>query len=200
MKRKFYMRGLGLGIILTSILFMIGIALGNPMSDSAVRRRARQLGMVDGNTASGDANSRTLKEIEEEKKASSDKKSKTKTTVTTDKKTGVKTKTTTTTKPHSSGDTPSDGKKEDKEEKAADKKEKTEGQKKTSDKSVKVTVSRGDSSLDVGKKLESAGIVDSATDFNHFLEKNGYDRTIHSGTYSFKKGTSYQNIASVFSK
>lgn len=206
MKRKYYMRGLGLGIIFTSILFMIGIALGNPMSDAAVRRRARQLGMVEADTASGDADSRTLKEIQdEEEKKNSSKASSTSsssTTVTTDPKTGQKTTTTTTTKQHASGDKPDDGKAFDDQQKQDDKKEKTDGTKKVSKTTTKpsnskisVSISSGDTSDDVGKKLQSAGIVDSGSDFNHYLEQHGYDRTIHSGTYTFEKGSSYSSIA-----
>lgn len=204
MKRKYYMRGLGLGIIITCILFMIGIAFGNPMSDASVRRRARQLGMVDAQSASGDANSRTLKELQEEedRKDPSKSTSSTSTTVTTDPKTGQKTTTTTTKRQVSPGEKRDDGKEDDDREKADNKKEKTEGTKKVSktttkpsNSKVSVNISSGDTSDDVGRKLQSAGIVESGSDFNHYLEQNGYDRTIHSGTYSFEKGASYSSIA-----
>lgn len=200
MKRKYYMRGLGLGIIVTCVLFMIGIAFGNPMSDEAVKRRARQLGMVEAESASGDADSRTLKEIQEEENKSTSSGSSSTTTVTTDSKTGQKTTTTTTTKQHTSGDRPDDGKDADEKEKQDDAEEKTEGTKKVSNAAKpksrsSISISSGDTSDDVGQKLEKAGIVESGSDFNHYLEQHGYDRTIHSGTYSFEKGASYSSIA-----
>lgn len=200
MKRKYYMRGLGLGIIVTCVLFMIGIAFGNPMSDEAVKRRARQLGMVEAESASGDAQSRTLKEIQEEENKSTSSGSSSTTTVTTDSKTGQKTTTTTTTKQHTSGDRPDDGKDADEKEKQDDAEEKTEGTKKVSNAAKpksrsSISISSGDTSGDVGQKLEKAGIVESGSDFNHYLEQHGYDRTIHSGTYSFEKGASYSSIA-----
>ena len=170
------------------------------MSDEAVKRRARQLGMVEAESASGDAQSRTLKEIQEEENKSTSSGSSSTTTVTTDSKTGQKTTTTTTTKQHTSGDRPDDGKDADENEKQDDAEEKTEGTKKVSNAAKpksrsSISISSGDTSDDVGQKLEKAGIVESGSDFNHYLEQHGYDRTIHSGTYSFEKGASYSSIA-----
>ena len=49
MKLKYYLRGLGIGIAITSVV--MGLALGNPkkesMSDDEIRRRAKELGMVE---------------------------------------------------------------------------------------------------------------------------------------------------------
>ena len=53
MKRKYYLRGMGFGILLTAIIVIIAYAVYSPeMSDEDVIRRARELGMV---SASGDA-------------------------------------------------------------------------------------------------------------------------------------------------
>ena len=47
MKLKYYLRGLGIGIIVTTILLMIAFALHKPtMSDADIIARAKQLGMV----------------------------------------------------------------------------------------------------------------------------------------------------------
>ena len=47
MKLKYYLRGLGIGIITTTILLMIAFALHKPvMSDEDIIARAKQLGMV----------------------------------------------------------------------------------------------------------------------------------------------------------
>ena len=47
MKLKYYLRGLGIGIIITTILLMIAFALHKPtMSDADIIARAKQLGMV----------------------------------------------------------------------------------------------------------------------------------------------------------
>ena len=47
MKLKYYLRGLGIGIIVTTVLLMIAFALHKPvMSDADVINRAKQLGMI----------------------------------------------------------------------------------------------------------------------------------------------------------
>lgn len=46
MKLKYYLRGLGVGIIVTTILLMISFAKHGTMSDKQVMKRAEELGMV----------------------------------------------------------------------------------------------------------------------------------------------------------
>ncbi len=215
MKRKYYMRGLGVGIIATALILMIGLFFsGVPMTDAAVKRRARALGMVDSTDASGDAKSRTIKELQEEqqKKTGSD----AKTTTTTSSDGDVTTTTTKTADPtqkkddgrdsstdQTSSDNSDDSKSDSKSSKTDTSATKSENSAKsdtnTKDssqtKSVSITIQGGDTSLSVGKKLESAGLISSASAFNDYLEQNGYDHVIHTGTYSITKGSSYKEIA-----
>ncbi|RRF96305.1 MAG: hypothetical protein DUD27_05050 [Lachnospiraceae bacterium] len=207
MKRKYYMRGLGIGIIATSLIIMLGLFFsGVPMTDDQVRARARALGMVDSEQqASGNASSRTIKELQEQKKktkTTTDSKTKTKTTTTTDSRAKTKTttttdskgnKTTVTTKKADPLETKNDGKNSSNNPSS---RENTAGQQKP----VKVTISGGDDSLSVGKKLQEAGLVSSAKSFNEYLEHNGYDHVIHSGTFTIKEGSSYHEIAEAITK
>ena len=53
MKRKYYMRGLGVGILATSMLFLIAMTvMGYPMNDDDIRRKAAALGMVEASDTS----------------------------------------------------------------------------------------------------------------------------------------------------
>lgn len=177
MKRKYYMRGLGIGVIVTCLIFMTALlAMGYPMSDNAIRRRAKQLGMVDASGDATDNDSHTLKELkdEEEKKNPSDAEVKTSTKVKKNKD-GTRTTTTTTTRKMKGGG-------------------KTNEVRKVTD-SVILHISGGDSSATVGAKLQKAGLVTSGTDFDHYLEQNGYDTHIRAGSFSIAKGSSYADIA-----
>lgn len=52
MKLKYYLRGIGIGVVVTAII--MGIALGGrkqELSDSEIRQRALELGMVDGDSS-----------------------------------------------------------------------------------------------------------------------------------------------------
>ncbi|MBO4898996.1 MAG: hypothetical protein J5509_01765 [Lachnospiraceae bacterium] len=60
-----------------------------------------------------------------------------------------------------------------------------------------ITISSGDSSDRVARKLADAGIVASAADYDKFLCTHGYDRILRTGTYSFSDGMSDDEIARV---
>ena len=47
MKLKYYLRGLGIGIVVTAFIFMITSGKKEELSDAEIRERAAQLGMVD---------------------------------------------------------------------------------------------------------------------------------------------------------
>ena len=47
MKLKYYLRGLGIGIVVTALIFMITSGKKEELSDAEIRERAAQLGMVD---------------------------------------------------------------------------------------------------------------------------------------------------------
>ncbi|MBQ9631863.1 MAG: hypothetical protein IJV04_02965 [Lachnospiraceae bacterium] len=52
MKRKYFVRGLGLGIFVTALLFSIAMAFYRPtISEERIRSEAAKLGMVEGSSA-----------------------------------------------------------------------------------------------------------------------------------------------------
>ena len=46
MKLKYYLRGLGIGIAITTLILMISYNINGRMSDSEIIRRAKELGMI----------------------------------------------------------------------------------------------------------------------------------------------------------
>lgn len=58
-----------------------------------------------------------------------------------------------------------------------------------------ITISSGDSSDRVARKLADAGIVSSAAEYDRFLCSHGYDRILRTGTYTFKAGMTDDEIA-----
>lgn len=48
--------------------------------------------------------------------------------------------------------------------------------------------------------LEKAGIVDNWRNFNSYLVNNGYDRKVSGGTFSFSGNESYNEIAGIITK
>lgn len=71
MKLKYYLRGLGIGILITTIIFIIGIHVNQDQmfSDEEVIRRAKALGMVMDET-----DGKTINELDKDKKQDSESK------------------------------------------------------------------------------------------------------------------------------
>ena len=47
MKTRYYLRGLGLGILITAVFFLLGGKNDQTMSDEMIKQRAKELGMVE---------------------------------------------------------------------------------------------------------------------------------------------------------
>lgn len=62
---------------------------------------------------------------------------------------------------------------------------------------VRIEISGGQYSDVVCKKLEEAGLIDNAKSFNDFLVQNGFDNGILPGVYEIPKGVSYEEIAAL---
>ena len=224
MKRKYYIRGLGVGIIVTALLFIVAMVFKKPtLSDAEIRRQARLLGMVDAQEAAdteeeqdkqeeqddqgkeseegqeADASDKTSESEDTEEgeagndQTSSDDRPKDQTTTeTTEDEEGNKT----TVETRTGNDV----------EEAPDEREETPGTEEaprpqepdtSSAENISISVKSGQNSRNVANALQSAGLVDSASDFDHFLEQNGYDRIIRPGTFEIPEGSSYEQIAAI---
>lgn len=65
----------------------------------------------------------------------------------------------------------------------------------TAGKTQTITIVAGDSSYSVAQKLEKAGLVESAAEYDSYLCANGYDRKIRTGTFTVTNGDSKEQIA-----
>ena len=62
---------------------------------------------------------------------------------------------------------------------------------------VTITVVGGDSSWSVSKRMQEAGLIESASDFDKYLCQNGYDKRIRLGNYEITKEMSYEQMAKI---
>ena len=60
---------------------------------------------------------------------------------------------------------------------------------------ILIQVVSGDTSFSVSKKLEEAGLITSADEFDRYLCENGYDRRINVGEFRILQGTDMVQIA-----
>ena len=190
MKLKYYLRGLGIGIVVTALI--MGLSTGNtvPMTDAEIKAKAAMLGMVesdslrlsDRGTAAASpeaANSPEGTEPSETPEATASPEAEV--TATPE----VTTTPTTTTSPEATA-TPT----------ATTTPEATASPKAT----VTIVVQKGDGSDTVSRRLAEAGVIEDASDFDRYLIEKGYSRKISIGTYEIETGLPEEEVAKIITK
>lgn len=199
MDKKSFMRGFGTGVLFAAVI--LGISCLMRTSDTAVIRKARQLGMTYADsdeklfdTATPKAKTSAAPKEEtagaspEAGAASTEPKAvqataKPETTAETEQKTAKA-----TSKPDKSVSTTESTDEEFKKEKDKIKKD--------FDKSTKeFTIHAGEWSYRVSQKLENLGLVSDAKKFDQYLEDNGYSSKIKIGHYTISKDADFEEIA-----
>ena len=194
MKLKYYLRGMGIGIIVTTVILMIVFALhkNETLTDDQIRERAAALGMVMPDALSDSEKLSNPVEDDGNDTASDE-------AAASDQKDAADAQTP-AAKPQTNGkDTSQNVGKSDQADQT-DKSDQTD-QADKSDKNnvetieqVELSIVGGEYSDDVCKKLKRAGVIDDADDFNKYLSEGGYDSLIQPGTYIIPKDADYDTI------
>lgn len=190
MKKKYFVRGLGIGIIFGALIMLAAYLPSGKgsLSDEEVMKRAQELGMVkkseyvlDSEVTSEET---TTEAVTTEAPATTEKATEatTEAPATTEKATEAATTEAATTEKSTT-------------EKATTETATTE-QTDTKTKAT-ITVSGGMSSETISSLLEDAGLVDSASKFNSFLVQNGYDKKLETGSFDISGGLTYEEIAGI---
>lgn len=176
MKLKYYLRGLGIGLMVTATICMLGGAGKAVITDDEVIARAEQLGMIQNPVLSqlpqpGSESNEVEKDKEKNEMNDLEK--------------------------PSEEDTLQKPSEEDVLQEASE--EESESDPETSEEStneyITITIVSGDSSVSVSRKVFEAGLVNSASEFDSFLCANGYDRILSVGEHRVKAGASMKEIA-----
>ncbi len=194
MKLKYYLRGLGIGIIVTAVLMSIS-AGSRPaeMTDAQIVARAKELGMVDG----------VLSELEtpesdetEQQKPETDKAQE-------ETKAPEKPEADKSQEETKAPEKPETDKAQE-ETKAPEKQEADKAQPETKApekpepevvSKIIVTIYPGEGSYTVSRKLAALGLVESADIYDKFLCQNGYDKKLITGNHEIEAGMTADEIA-----
>ena len=189
MKLKYYLRGLGIGILVTTvILSLAGVGRKN-MTDEEVVKRAKELGMVESTLLSDLPDQTKTDEVrptepeislqpetsEPEAGPEAEESASTPETPEAPEETPVA--------PEETPGSPEDGNPDT-----------------PAGETVTLVIGRGESSTTVSKNLKKAGIVEDAAAFDRFLCNNGYDKKIITGTYEIPYGASEEEIAKIITR
>ena len=190
MKLKYYLRGLGVGIVVTAVILAIANHLGNKMSDEDIIKRAAKLGMVmkeDESLFPPTEPETTTPEPTSPSPAEQDttavKPAEPETTTpepTTPEPTTPEPTTPVPTEPETTTPVPAEPQ--------------TSG---IVIHTATITVTSGMYSEAVSQKLEEAGIVKNWREFNEYLTSNGYSERLQTGTHSFNSEMGYNEIAEI---
>ena len=170
MKLKYYLRGLGVGIVVTAVILTIANHLGNKMSDEDIKKRAAKLGMVmkeDESLFPPTEPETTTPEPTSPSPAEQD-------------TTAVKPAEPETTTPEPTTPVPAEPQ--------------TSG---VVIHTATITVTSGMYSEAVSQRLEEAGIVKNWREFNEYLTSNGYAERLQTGTHSFNSEMDFNEIAEI---
>ena len=189
MKLKYYLRGLGTGILFATVILFISYAYR--MSDKQIKERAKELGMVFPSKEASVEVETTTKEVADESITSEKDSEEVKDDETKESTSDIETEEKATEETSTEEITT--------EEKTTEETT-TEEETTKSDKPVKsyvLTVTSRTISRDVARKLEDAGIIDDAEEFNDYLCENDYASNIQNGKFTVKSNMTYKEIAEI---
>lgn len=200
MRLKYYLRGLGLGIIFAVFIMMVGYRNhGSSMSDSEIIEKAKALGMVETEDTSG---------------MKSDKKTDNKTDEKSDKKIDTSEPDTTIADTSAAEDTQTGTDNTDADniagtadvdttapsDVAATDSAASDAAQPQQNTTFTVTVGSGDTCRMIAERLQAAGIIDDAEKFRAYMGQKGVDQFIADGNHEIPYGASYDDIINILTQ
>ena len=191
-----YLRGLGIGIIVTAIILIIARNTGNKMSDNEIIKRAEELGMVMKETESD--------KLFPDKETQSTEESTTEMSTTEPPTTeALTTEAPTTEAPTTEAPTteaPTTEAPTEPPTTEAPTQPPTEKPTMPPDTTVvtaKIVVTKGMFSEAISQAMERTGVISDWRKFNDYLEANGYAERLQTGTFTLKSTMSFEEMAKI---
>ncbi|MBR1675042.1 MAG: hypothetical protein IJ703_08800 [Eubacterium sp.] len=178
MKAKYFLRGIGLGLLVGVLLMFAAIKLlGYEKVDDKKDNTVTEA-TTEKKTTESTTETTTEATTETTTEATTEKTTETTTEATTEATTEVTTEDTTETTEATTEAT-------------------TEKTTESPDGKVTITVVGGMYSTEVAEMLQEKGIIDDYLDFDRWLDSTGYSTLIRVGDFTFEKGMSYEEIATI---
>lgn len=201
MKLKYYLRGLGIGIIVTAVI--MGVASGNrkeTLSDREIRERAAELGMVEQSGSLAEMAQEEAGETpttEPKATAAAEPEATASTEPTAEPTATASTEPTAEPTATASTDPTKEPKATASTEPTTEPKATAARESAEAAKTVIIEIKSGDGSYTVCQKLEQKGLIDSASDFDTYLYNNGYDRKLRAGSHEIPADAKPEEIAEI---
>ena len=191
MKLRYYLRGLGIGIIVTALMMGIATRDNAPMTDAEIKAAAYALGMVDSNSIKL-SDIRTTEEPVDNNEAEN----------VEDTAGSSEAENAENAAESSEAENAEDTAGSSESENVGDNTEDTgnSGENEEPGETVSITIKSGSGSRTVCNQLKDAGLIEDAGAFDQYLVDNGYSRRICVGTYKIESGSDWKKIAKIITK
>lgn len=190
MRLKYYLRGLGIGIVVTAVIMGVSAERQKPvMTDEQIIARAKELGMVEQEGILAEIAGESVAAVDqtEDEKAEAPKQEEAKAEAPKQEEAKAEAP----EQEEAKAEMP-------KTETADQETAKQETVQKTA--SVVVSIYPGEGSYTVSRKLAALGLVESADIYDKFLCQNGYDKKLCTGNYTITEGATADEIARILTK
>lgn len=183
MKLKYYLRGLGIGIIVTTIILVSCFSMQKPkMTDAQIIEKASQLGMIMPEQDSVVAAETETTEPEETQQKNEQQVAAEEAQQETEQQTEVP-------KEQATEETQQDAPSEDKEN--------AESEEPAQQEPFTLVVNRGDVCRTMCENLAANGVIDDSEGLRKYLSEVGYASFISAGTYQIPYHASYEEITNI---
>lgn len=195
MKLKYYLRGVGIGIIFATLVMTVSSFVHkNNITDEYIIKEAQKLGMVMkdelknsediwGKDETEDSQTTEDTQTTEDSQTTEDTQGTEETSETQDTQVS---ESETVLPSESESQTPPSSESESQTPPASEEKQ-----------YVYVTVVRGDYARQIAEKVRDAGLIEDAEDFRKYIGRQGYGQLFHAGTYKIPMGASYEEICQI---
>lgn len=190
MNKKSFWRGFGIGVLFAAGI--LGLSCLIRTSDANVISRAKKLGMEFAQNEKVGALATASPKVEQETKQKSSVTAKP--SATGSEKAGNGTDSSQSVKSETETKSDSSEKKTDEKKKNMEQ-EKEKMEKEIRSAAKRLEIDAGDWSDTVSRELEKLGVVDSAKEFDRYLNENGYSNSINAGTYDVSVEDTYEELA-----
>lgn len=205
MKLKYYLRGLGIGIVVTALL--MGYSNKNHAAEQTVQEQTQESAgdlLADRigeeiSTESEEVSESEMAENTFTEEVTAELESETQTTmVQTEEASDTESETVqTVVTEDTSAESESQESEESSETESAEQTASVQSVNITG--AVEITIARGDDSGTVARKLQNAGLVENASEYDAYLMQHGYDKKIRVGSVTIPADSTWQEIAEYIS-
>lgn len=180
MRFKYYIRGFGLGMILTTIVLMVAFHIHGGMTEEQIKKEAQKLGMVDASE----------KDVNEEKTSQNESLN------------SGKQEESEQLSQNNPDDEPLDTNHPEESQQPSSEKDTSNPSPITPEPPsepvyVVIVIENGDSCKVLAQKLYEKNLISDIDDFRAFMQKKDYDNNLHTGTYRIPEGATYEDIAKI---